>query len=46
MFGAGPYKLNAYNETTGLIYLEKNTYFADWYGATPSFDECLLRVHW
>ncbi len=39
MFGAGPYMLDDYNATNGVIQLEANPHFTDWHGAAPSFDD-------
>ena len=39
MFGAGPYMLKEYDNVSRIIHLEKNPYFADWFGIESTFDD-------
>jgi len=39
LMGIGPYYLEEYNETNGLLHLKRNDYFDDWSGITPNFED-------
>lgn len=45
LFGAGPYKLADYDGTNQIIHLEVNTYFDDWSGITPNFDDVYFEYY-
>ncbi len=45
MFGAGPYMLADYDATNGVIQMEANPHFVDWYGAEPSFDNVFFEFY-
>ena len=39
MFGAGPYKLEDYDNTSQIIHLDKNTHFDTWFGMESTFND-------
>ncbi len=39
LMGIGPYYLEDYNGSTGIIHLKRNEYFDDWSGITPNFED-------
>jgi ABC-type transport system substrate-binding protein len=39
LFGAGPYRLEEYDSTNGIIHLTVNEHFADWADITPNFQD-------
>ncbi len=39
IIGAGPYYLEDYIGTNGIIHLKRNEYYDDWSGVTPYFEE-------
>jgi len=45
MYGAGPYMLDNYDATNGIIHLVKNPHFTDWYGKDPGFDDAYLQFY-
>ena len=45
IFGAGPYMLQNYDYSTGVIILAKNPHFVDWYGIEPYFDSLCFRFY-
>ena len=45
LFGAGPYYLEDYNGTNGIIHLKANPYFVDWFGADPNFDDVYFEFY-
>ena len=45
ILGAGPYMLENYNGTTGIIHLVANPHFVDWFGAEPSFEDIYFEFY-
>ncbi|NHJ86396.1 MAG: hypothetical protein FK734_13110 [Asgard group archaeon] len=45
IIGAGPYYLEDYDGTNGVIHLKRNTYFDDWSGITPYFEDIYLEFY-
>ncbi|MFW9922548.1 MAG: ABC transporter substrate-binding protein [Candidatus Thorarchaeota archaeon] len=45
MFGAGPFMLEEYDSTNGVIHLAANPHFADWYGSAPKFDDVYFEFY-
>jgi ABC-type transport system substrate-binding protein len=45
LMGAGPYYLEEYDGTNGVIHLTANPYFVDWYGADPKFDDIYFEFY-
>jgi len=45
LMGSGPYYLEEYNGTNGVIHLTVNTYYDDWTGITPNFDDVYLEFY-
>ena len=39
IMGIGPYYLEDYDETNQIIHLKRNTFFNDWTGITPNFED-------
>jgi ABC-type transport system substrate-binding protein len=45
LMGAGPYYLEEYDGTNGVIHLVANPYFVDWYDADPIFDDIYFEFY-
>jgi len=45
LMGAGPFYLEEYDGTNGIIHLKANPYFTDWFGADPNFDDVYLEFY-
>jgi len=45
LMGSGPYYLEEYDGTNGVIHLTLNTYFSGWTGITPNFDDIYLEFY-
>ena len=45
IFGAGPYMLEEYDATNGVIHLTVNPYFDDWTGVTPKFQDIYFEFY-
>ncbi|MCE7745099.1 MAG: hypothetical protein GPJ52_08210 [Candidatus Heimdallarchaeota archaeon] len=39
LMGIGPYYLEDYNESNGILHLKRNDYFKNWTGNTPNFED-------
>lgn len=45
IFGAGPYFLEDYDATTGIIQLKRNEFYDDWSGITPYFEDIYFEFY-
>jgi len=45
MFGAGPYMLEDYDATNGVIELAANPHFVDWKGVAPTFTKVFFEFY-
>ncbi|MFW9924396.1 MAG: ABC transporter substrate-binding protein [Candidatus Thorarchaeota archaeon] len=45
ILGAGPFMLEEYDPTNGVIHLTANPHFADWYGTAPKFDDVYFEFY-
>ncbi len=45
LFGCGPYMLEEYDATNGIIHLTKNPHFKDWFGSDPKFDDIYFEFY-
>ncbi len=45
LMGSGPYYLEEYDGTNGVIHLVKNPYYAAWTGIDPNFDDIYLEYY-
>ncbi|NHJ85409.1 MAG: hypothetical protein FK734_08090 [Asgard group archaeon] len=45
ILGAGPYYLQEYDGTNGVIHLKRNAYFDDWSGITPYFEDVYFEFY-
>ncbi|MCE7744771.1 MAG: hypothetical protein GPJ52_06515 [Candidatus Heimdallarchaeota archaeon] len=44
LMGIGPYYLEDYDETNGVLHLKRNDYFDDWSGITPNFEDIYFEI--
>ena len=45
LFGAGPYMMEEYDATNGVMHLTVNPYFDDWSGVTPNFEDIYFEYY-
>jgi len=45
LMGSGPYYLEEYDSTSGVIHLTVNPYYDDWTGITPNFDDIYFEFY-
>ncbi len=45
LFGTGPYYLENWDNTNGVIHLTRNPYFVDWYGDDPILEDIYFEFY-
>ncbi|MGC9779785.1 MAG: hypothetical protein HZR80_11125 [Candidatus Heimdallarchaeota archaeon] len=45
LMGTGPYYLENWDGTNGVVHLERNPYFKDWYGEDPNFEDIYFEFY-
>ncbi len=45
IIGSGPYYLDDYDQTLGIIHLKRNNFYDDWTGITPYFEDIYFEFY-